>query len=61
MPDTDQEPTGELPPGFREEDAEALQELADAGWGEGDDQDPHLPAGWLELGEAIEAKKAGLL
>jgi hypothetical protein len=56
-----QDPTGELPPGVTEADVPALQELKAAGWGEGDTDDPHLPEGLLELGEAIQAHEAGLL
>jgi hypothetical protein len=60
-PEPGQEPTGELPPGVTEADASALDELAAAGWGEGDDGDPHVPGDLLELHEAIEAREAGLL
>jgi hypothetical protein len=38
-----------------------LRALADAGWGEGDHDDPHVPPDLLELGEAIKAREAGLL
>ena len=44
-----------------EEDVPALQALAAAGWGEGDDEDPHVPGDLLALYEAIEAQDAGLL
>ena len=60
-PEPDQAPTGELPPGVAPEDAAGLEELAAAGWGEGDDADPHVPGDLLELHEAIEAHQAGLL
>lgn len=64
MPDPDapdQNPTGQLPPGLTAEDAQALEDLAAAGWGEGDHEDPHIPDGLLELHVAIEADEAGLL
>jgi len=41
-----QESTDELPPGVAEEDLPALQELADAGWGEGDHENAGLPEGF---------------
>jgi hypothetical protein len=57
----DQEPTGELPPGFEGVDPADLRALADAGWGEGDDGDHHVPGDFLALWVAGEAKQAGLL
>lgn len=60
-PEPGQEPTGELPPGFDGVDPADLNALAAAGWGEGDDEDPHVPPDLLELGEAIKAREAGLL
>jgi hypothetical protein len=42
-------------------DVDALHELAAAGWGEGDHQDPHVPPSLLELHVAIEARDAGML
>jgi hypothetical protein len=56
-----QEPTGELPPGFAGADPAALDELAAAGWGEGDHEDPHIPGDLLALHVALEAQEAGLL
>lgn len=53
--------TGELPAGFTGVDPAALDELAAAGWGEGDHEDPHVPGDLLELHVALEAKEAGLL
>lgn len=58
---SDQEPTGELPPRFHGAAPAELVELTNAGWGEGDHEDPHVPAELLELGEAIKAREAGLL
>lgn len=56
----DQEPTGELPPGFEDVDAAALDELARAGIGEGDfDGDDHgVPADLVELHEILEWQRA---
>lgn len=61
VPEAGQEPTGEPPPGFADADPAELDALAEAGWGEGDDEDPHVPPDLLELGEAIKAREAGLL
>lgn len=60
MPD-DRDPTGELPAGFADATPEELDELAAAGWGEGDHEDPHIPGDLLALHVAIEADEAGLL
>jgi hypothetical protein len=61
VPEAGQEPTGELPPGFEGVDPADLDALAAAGWGEGDDEDPHVPGDLLALHVAIEADQAGLL
>ncbi len=54
-------PTDDLEAMFAGCTPEDLAELAEAGWGEGDHQDPHVDPGLLELHVAIEATEAGLL
>ena len=45
-----QPPTGEVPPSFEGVNPADLEALAAAGWGEGDDDDAGLPAGYWEPG-----------
>lgn len=47
-PEPGHEGSGELPPGVVDGDRAALEELAAAGWGEGDHEDAGLPPGHWE-------------
>lgn len=53
-PEPDQEPTDELPPHLVEGDRDALDQLAAAGWGEGDHGDAGLPDGFWDDEEEPE-------
>lgn len=58
MPDPDQPPVVAWPETITADDAPALDALAEAGWGEGDGDDPHVPPDLLELHEVLEWQAA---
>lgn len=51
----------DLGPAFEGVDPTELDELAAAGWGEGDHEDAHVPDDLLELHVALELVEAGVL